>query len=306
MRLWCVSILLAAGSLSGAGQIHITSTQALPLPAEQFWTAPGWAPDGQAFLVTSSHYRGLWRYDLRKGSLTQITDDAGAGFGWAVSANGSLVAYRKTVAGPRPGDRTQEIVRVDLGTGSAARMTGGISVDNPVFSGDALLVNDSRQGYVVLGNEEPAAGTVALLGVENTKIALLRNGRKILLDPFGDGSYIWPSLSPDGKRLLAYDMVRGAFVCDLQGNILARLGRLDAPVWTRSGAWIISMRERNDGHVITGSDLYATSPDGTRKIRLTDTPVIELAPSCSPVDNRILCSTADGSLLMLTYEEVGQ
>jgi len=301
-----VGILLAAGSLSGVGQIRITNTQALPVPAVQFWTSPGWMPDGQAFLVTSSHYRGLWRYDLRSGGLTQITDDAGAGFGWAVSAEGSVLSYRRTLDGPRPGDRTQEIMRVDLATGSSSRLTGGNSVDNPVFSGNALLVNDTHRSYVVLGNEEPPAGMVTLLGIENTKIALLKDGQKTLLDPLGGGSYIWPSLSPDGKKLLAYDMTRGVFVCDVQGNVLARLGRIDAPVWTRSGAWIISMRERNDGRVITGSDLYATSPDGALSIRLTDTPVIELAPSCSPADNRILCSTADGSLLMLTYEEVGQ
>jgi Tol biopolymer transport system component len=306
MRSWYLTVLLAGSCAISAGQIRITNTQTVPLPSGQFWMAPGWAPDGKAFYVTSSQYRGLWRYDLHSGVLVHITDDAGAGFGWAVSADGARVAYRRTVDGPQPGDRTQEIVRADLASGSSTTMTGAGSVDNPVFSGDALLVNDARRGYVALGNDEPAAGTVAVLGIENTKIALLKNGGKVLVDPFGDGSYIWPSLSPDGKLLLAYDMARGAFVCDLQGNALVRLGRIDAPAWTRNGSWIISMREKNDGHVITGADLYATKPDGSTKIQLTNTPVVKLAPSCSPVDNRILCATADGSVMIMTYEEAGR
>jgi Tol biopolymer transport system component len=306
MRSWILTVVLAGSYAISAGQIRITNTQTLPLPPNQFWMAPGWAPDGRAFYVTSSEYRGLWRYELASAALVQITDDAGAGYGWAVSADGTQVVYRRTLNGLRPGDRTQEIVRVDLATGSSTTLTGASSVDTPVFSGDILLVNDVRRGFVTLGNDEPAAGTVALLGIENTKISLLKNGRKALLDPFGDGSYIWPSLSPDGKRLLAYDMARGAFVCDLEGNAPVRLGRIDAPAWTRNGAWIISMHEKNDGHVITGADLYATTPDGATKIQLTNTPVAELAPSCSPVDNRILCSTADGMILVLTYEEVGR
>ena len=306
MRLWFLTVCLAGSCAISPGQIRITNTQTVPLPAGQFWMAPGWAPDGQAFFVTSLQYRGLWRYDLERGTLLHITDDVGAGFGWAVSADGAQVAYRRTVDGLQPGDRTQEIVHVDLATGSSTTLAGAGSLDTPIFSGNALLVNDDRRGYVALGNDEPAPGTVTLLGIENTKIALLRDGRKVLVDPFGDGSYIWPSLSPDGKLLLAYDMERGTFVCDLQGQAIVRLGRIDAPAWTRSGAWIISMREKNDGHVITGADLYATAPDGSATIRLTNTPVVELAPFCSPVDNRILCSTADGSVLIMSYEEAGR
>lgn len=306
MRTTGIAVLLAAGSMLASGQIRITGTHTVPLPASRTWMAPGWAPDGRTFFVTSASYQGLWRYDVQAGTLVQITDDPGAGFGWSVSANGGSVAYRRTIATRDAGGRMQEIVRVELATGSASTVTGGADVDIPVFSGSTLVVNDSRRGYLALGSEEPAAGTVALLGIENTKIALLQDGRKVLVDPFGDGSYIWPSLSPDGKRLLAYDMARGTFVADLQGSVLARLGRLDAPVLTRNGAWVVSMREKNDGQSITGSDLYATRADGSVTVQLTSTPEIELAPSCSPVDNRILCATADGRVLILTYEEAGQ
>jgi Tol biopolymer transport system component len=268
--------------------------------------APGWAPDGQAFFVSSLNYHGLWRYDIQSGVLSQITSADGAGYGWTVSPDGTHLAYRKTTAAAGSENRTQEIVLVDLASVSSTTLTTASSVNVPVYAGDALLVNDATRGVAFLSNIDAEAGTVTVLGIEDQKIALMKGGRKALLDPLGGGSYIWPSLSPDGKRLLAYDMGHGAFVCDLDGNVLTRLGRLDAPVWSRSGSWIISMREENDGHVITGSELFATSSDGQTKVRLTTTPAIELAPVCSPVGNRILCSTSDGSILMLTYEEVGR
>jgi Tol biopolymer transport system component len=305
MRKFVVAVLLAAG-MPAAGQIHVTRTETVSLPSSQLWMAPGWAPHGQGFFVTSMNYNGLWSYDLKTGVLSQITADPGAGYGWTVSPDGTHLAYRRTIANADRQTRSQEVLDVDLTSGASTTLKAARSVDLPVYSGGTLLLNEEQRGVAMLSSGESIPVSATVLGIENTKIALMKGGQKTLLDPFGNGSYIWPSLSPDGTRLLAYDMARGAFVCDLEGNVLARLGRLDAPVWTRSGSWIISMREVNDGQVITGSDLYAISPDGLTKIRLTETPVIELTPSCSPVDNRILCATADGTVLVLTYEEAGQ
>jgi Tol biopolymer transport system component len=306
MRGLCVGAMLVVAGISATAQIHITKTEVVALPEGHLWMAPGWAPNGQAFFVSSANYVGLWRYDLQTGTLMQLTEDVGAGFGWTVSGDGAHLAYRRTLATPDQVNRTQEIVRLDLVSGLPMTVASASSVELPVYAGGVLVVNDALKGVAVVSRETPELAATAVLGIENQKIVLMKGGEKVLLDPFGDGSYIWPSLSPDGQRLLAYDMRRGAFICDLGGTVVTRLGRLDAPVWSRSGSWIISMKEVNDGNVITGSDLYATTSDGRKQVRLTSTPTIELMPACSPVDSRILCSTSGGSILMLTYEEAGQ
>ena len=77
-------------------------------------------------------------------------------------------------------------------------------------------------------------------------------------------------------------------------------------MWTRSGRWLVYMNEKDDGHQITGSDIFCVSPDGKTTIRLTDTPAIELLPACSPVDDRILVCTPAGEILVLRYEEEGR
>jgi hypothetical protein len=64
------------------------------------------------------------------------------------------------------------------------------------------------------------------------------------------------------------------------------------------------MDDRDDGHRLLSSDLWAVGRQGGRKIQLTATPDrMEMFPRCSPVDNRIVCSTPDGAVLLLQYEE---
>jgi hypothetical protein len=222
-----------------------------------------------------------------------------------VSNDGNRLAYRRTTYGRTAFDRTQEIVDIDLQNQTRVQKAAGNNLSTPVFLHEMILYSKGAE----TANIPEAEGTVqsaVLLGIEETKIALVVNGRKVLLDPFGDGSYIWPSLSPDGSRLVAYEMSRGTFVCDLTGKVEARLGRRDAPVWTRDGRWIIGVEEKGDGRQILGADLVALAVDGSRTIQLTDSPAIELNPSCSPSGNVIVCNTADGKILLLNYEEVAR
>lgn len=295
-------ILLAVAVATAGGQVRITSTQKLPLPADRLWMAPQFSPDGSTIFVTTAGYKGIWRYTRADGSLRQITADAGAGYGFSVSDDGSRLAYRRTDANDTPDRRVQEIVTVDLLSGEEEVLASGRDLALPAFAGDRVLHASVDRLKNDPAAVRPDAGT-RVLGIEETKIALLRNGRPVLLDPWPGGSYIWPSLSPDGSRLVAYEMARGTFVCDLDGRVLASFGRMDAPSWMRSGRWIVTMDQKDDGHAITASDLVCISPDGRSRVRLTDTPAIELMPVCSPVADQILVCTPRGEVYVLGYEE---
>jgi Tol biopolymer transport system component len=160
-------------------------------------------------------------------------------------------------------------------------------------------IGNSVQG--VSAGSQPA-GTVSVLGIEDTKIAVLRDGVKVYLDPLGGGSYVWPSLSPDGSRLVAYEMDRGTFLCDPDGSHPVNIGRRDAPSWTRDGKWLVYMADKDDGHAIRSSEIAFISTDGRVGGRLTSTSRrIEMYPQCSPVDDRIVCSTLGGEILVITY-----
>jgi Tol biopolymer transport system component len=281
-----------------SAQPRITSVETLPLKDHR-WGYARFTPDGKRVLYTTQAYDGIWEYTPTTKTVRQLTADAGAGYQFAVSTDGKTIAYRRTVPGKTWRDRKQEVVSLNLTTRKTTVLGSARSLSTPVFDG-------TQPAYLQAGavfNPAPSKTRTVLLGVDNGKIQLTVNGQRKELDPLNGGSYLWPSLAPDQKSILAYDMDRGAFICDLSGTVLAKLGGLDAPTWTRDGAWIIAFDEVNDGHAITGSDLHAIRPDGSGKVALTTSAgIAELYPSASPTENKIVCHTLDGKILLMTYE----
>jgi Tol biopolymer transport system component len=285
-------------SATCVAQMSIQNTRELDVSTAEMWGYARFNPDGSRILFSTLSYDGIWSYEVTSGNVTEITRDEGSGFGFAVSPDGKTIAYRRTHRGKRWIDKSQEIVVQDLHNGSVDVIGSARTVSPPVYHNQDL-------SYAV-GNEllpaPPKMSGIFLQGVIGQKIVILVNGDRKVLDPIGNGSYIWPSLSPDRRSILAYDMDNGAFISSVDGILERRLGRAEAPVWTRDGDWIVYFSEQNDGYRITGGDLHALHKDGTRQTRLTSTEsVVELFPSVSPVDNTIVCHTLDGKILLMTY-----
>lgn len=290
-----VCLLLPFPALS---QFRIVSTERITLSADHSWGYPRFGPDGSKVYYTTQSYDGIWEFDIKTKAVRQLTPDPGAGYAFAFSKDGNTIAYRRTFRGSKPADKRQEIMSVSIRDGNTRVLGSARTVSPPVSVEGAFtfLTGD------VLSDTPTKTTAIAVLGIVKTKIALYLNGARVTLDPFGDGSYIWPSLSPDGNRLVAYEMDRGAFVYDMTTRAITKVGRADGPSWTRDGAWLVGFEERNDGYKIVGSDLLAVSPDGKKRLSITETTdTIELFPSCSPTEDRIVCHTLDGSILLLTY-----
>ncbi|MBI2619092.1 MAG: PD40 domain-containing protein [Ignavibacteriales bacterium] len=294
-----ISILLSAGVASA--QPLVLSVEELPLGSERAWQNPRFSPNGTSVFYTSPSFEGIWEYSLESKSTRQITSDPHSGYGYSISPDGRTIAYRRTIIQPSR-RRTQEIIVKDLRDHSATVVDSGPNLSTPAFTDRRLSYTKGEQtrelSLSLQGSE------IEVLGIENTKIALLKGNTKVLLDPFGKGSYIWPSLSPDKTQIVAYEMERGTFVADIEGTVLATLGRRNAPSWTFDGKWIVYMDDRDDGHQILESDIRYVSADGTKSGRLTETAdVIELNPQCSPTDPKIVYHTLDGRIFLLTYSE---
>ncbi len=299
--------LLLIGLFAGPthAQLSITKVEKLPLSSSKEWDAPQFSPDGKRVYFTTADLNGIWEYSIDRRTTRQITADQKCGYGFTFSPDGKKIAYRRTTINKRTHRRTQEIILRNLVDGKASVQASGADLSLPTFTQSNMVYSVGKQVKNLPTVSQ--AGSVSVLGIEGTKIVLLQNGNRVLFDPLGNGSYIWPSLSPDRTQLLAYEMARGAFVCDLHGTVTSRLGKRDAPVWTRDGKWIVFMEDRDDGQQVLSSDLFCISPDGTRSAQLTDTKdVMEMHPQCSPTENKIVCSTMGGEIYVLSYEEVGQ
>jgi Tol biopolymer transport system component len=303
MKLWMAIAMLMA--VEAGAQPMVVSMQKLPLDQQQKWSAPRFAPDGKTIFYTNASNDGVWEYAVATKKVRQITSDRGSGYGFTLSADGKQIAYRRTSSPLNARKRSQDIVLLDRSTNASRTLGTGADMTPPVFRGNEVLFG--RESVTIQTAPEPIADVVEVLGIENTKILLFRNGRNELFDPLGDGSYVWPALSPDKKLLVAYDMSRGTIVSDLQGNVRTKLGRRDHPAWTRDGRWIVYMDDKDDGNNIVSSDLYCISPDGKQVVQLTDTKsVIEMYPQCSPTEDKIVFSTLDGAIQLLEYREGGR
>ena len=284
---------------SADAQPKIIRTEKIPLDKSKQWSNPQFSPDGKSIFFTTVDFQGIWQYSLSTKSKKLITADPRSGYGFVVSPNGKSIAYRRTLneTGVR---RQQEIVVQDLAAGNVEILSSGDNLSTPTFIGSSVVYSEN------VTTKNLPSGTVqpVILGIENTKIVLVVDGTKRLLDPLTGGSYIWPVLSPDAKKVVASDMAKGTFVCTLRGSVLARLGKRNAAVWTRNSKWLIYMKDNDDGHNITSSDLFCVSPNGNISRQLTFSKnAIELYPQCSPVENKIVCNTLDGEILVLTYAE---
>ncbi|MBI2427668.1 MAG: hypothetical protein HYV29_02530 [Ignavibacteriales bacterium] len=298
MKIFFASVLIISFT---AAQLKTVSIEQIQLPKTETWSNPCFSPSGKEIFLTNADHNGIWQYSFETKLLKVITRDLQSGYNFSVSPDGNKVAYRRTTAAGDYRTRVQESIELDLKTNSHTSIQKGNSVPVPVFySGQAI----TREKILPKNKLQIASSDVAVLGIENTKIVLLVNGEKKIFDPL-NGQYVWPVISPDKKRIAAVDMDRGAFVCTVDGNNLMPLGRFDSPRWEKGGKWIVGMDDTDDGHKIISSDILAKSYDGRITTNLTEYfSGIAMYPVCSPRENKIIFSTYDGNVFILTYEEV--
>lgn len=278
-------------------QIKVTKIEKIELPNTIRAFQMKFSPDGSLIYFTNIYYDGIWKYDIKNKKVDQITNDKFSGYDYAI--DDSKIFYRRTIINGT--NRYQEIVEKDLSTNQIKVIDSGEELTTPFLISGKILYTKNR---TKLNIEPPQTKEIKILGIENTKIIILKDGKKEIFDPLSNGSYIWPSISLDGKLIVAYEMTKGTFICTPEGHIVSMLGRKNAPSFTRDGKWIVYMKDKDDGHNIITSDIYITSIDGSKNIQLTNDPdIIELNPICSPIENKILFSSLNGELYLLTYEE---
>jgi len=293
-------VLLCVLSAPLHAQLRVTAVDRVVVAEDRAWGGVRFSPDGARLYLTPPDYRGIWEHTVETGALRPITTDQGSGFGFALSDDGRRLAYRRTTYDEKSRGRRQEIIAVDLSTGATETIGAGRNVGTPAFAGAMVIARADERD---LAAPVPNGAATAVLGIEQMKIAVMSGGVRRLLEPLGEGRYVWPVLSPDKSSLAAYELVQGAFVCGLDGSAAVLLGPYRAPAWARDGYWLVCMDDRDDGHQFVGSRLVAVGRDGGRSVELTGTGTINaMYPACSPVENLIACVSMTGELYLIRYE----
>jgi Tol biopolymer transport system component len=262
-------LLLIAGFISQlrAGQLVVTATEFIKMNDNSSNFYPRFSPVGDYLLLTSSNYKGLRAFYFSSRKISTITTDDGAGLNAQISADGKNILYNKVELIRNL--RRNTLMQVNVGNGISKKL-----------SSSALK---------------------PLITIEDRKMILFKSGTRKVLTPNGAAeSYIWPVISPDGKKI-AYTVVgKGTFVCNLNGSQPVALGYLNAPRWLNN-QWIIGMHDTDDGEKLVSSELIAVGVDGKgRQIIKTPAGKMALYPDASADGKRIAFHSEKGEIYILT------
>lgn len=125
---------------------------------------------------------------------------------------------------------------------------------------------------------------------------------KKLLDVSGEDGYFSPQTSPTGDAVAAPALSGNLYVAGMNGGPTVNLGTGQNPTWSPDGKYLIYEVATEDGHSITGAELWIASRDGSYKRQLSLNPGMKRYPSWSP-DGRTLVYEIDGKLYYAPIEQ---
>jgi len=286
-------------TVGGWAQVfNVASLVPVALPPDVGSKVVAISGQGDFLLLTADDNSGLTKLDLSTGKAQNITRAAGAGYDARVSPDGKRVVYRENsfTSGHL---RMVSLRSINLGSGQSRELVAptrnlqGVGINNqaalPVTRGQV-----TAKGFE--GKVSDKSGVV--LSINNRQLMISRNGKTRNLSPNGkEKSYLWPSLSPDGTKILYYVGAEGAFVCNLDGSNVKSLGMMRAPQWW-DDATVVGMYDQDDGEFVYASRIVATNLKGDKQ-SLTPDSLIAMYPKVSAQAGKIAFSTPDGKAYII-------
>ena len=270
---------LAFAMIANAQVLNVASVQQLNIPEGDVKVA-GIAPDGSYILLTTNSNQGLKRYDLQSGATTTLSDAPGAGYNASISADGQTVVYRET-------------------SYDANRLRQQALKSHSFVSGKKQMLVPSTRSSRKLALNANLVAARPTCSIEDRQLMITIGGTTTQLSPCGtDKSYIWPSISPNGQKVLFYVSGVGAYVCNLDGSNLQYLGHnVRAPKWYNDNV-IIGMNDRDNGEIVISSEIVAVNLAGQTQV-LTNG-IDAMYPY--PCNGKIVCSGLSGETYMINIQ----
>ncbi len=271
MRTIILLILFLLSLAVSAQQIRVKGVSRVKPEDKGSYILSGVMPGSHYLLVSGEGYAGLSLLDTRRGRLRVISGEPGAGYEPAVTADGKRVLYRSDNF--ENNRKYSSVYSFNIATGDKQLMVDKErGVLPPVVSGDAILLKSDMMMRVEQSGKILLKGTggETFLVIEEMMPVLYRGEERRPLMPNGDGFYIWASLSPDESMILYNYQGRNTYICDTSGKVMHDLGLINAPKWL-DNTIVIGMDDRDDGHMITGSELVYYSLQEKKRRVLTNT-----------------------------------
>ena len=278
MRKTILLVAIALVSVIAQAQVlEIVSTRKVTTPVLKEGKVVGVSPKGDYLLLTDMSNTGLVRYDLATKATTVITEAEGAGWDVKISPDGNKITYRQR-------HDNNQLIRHDI-------------MQYNMADGKAVVRAQAQRGTAQLVAAD-AKSTVSVN--EDLHLVLNHNGKNIVLTPNGaEQAYNWPSISPDGTKILYYVSGRGCFVCDMNGkNVQKIANHCRAAQWYNNNT-IVGMADEDDGKVLTASAIVVYTLDGKSQI-LVNKNTMAIYPVAA--EGKIAFSTSAGEMYLLNVK----
>lgn len=265
----------------------------------QYYMCPTWSHDGNMIAFTRAKYTGIEVMNSDGSNRRVLTNDLGAGDRFSWSADSKEIAYRATEF--IDGKRYYFVRKAYVSTGQVQQLSEpAMDVQPPhwsYFDGEkcvSFISGTQRINTTRVIAESPLTFPW-ITGQSNVnKILYFHNNNIWIMDETGSQrkqltydvgfSPIW---APDRTKIV-YSHWDTLIVINPDASDKVVLGRGNLPTWAPDSKKIVYQITTDDGHKITGSDLYIINADGTERIQLTDTAnEFEVEPCWSPDGQRI-------------------
>ena len=257
-------------------------------------------------LFTSENNNGLSVFDLKTKTQKVLNSEKGSGFEPSLSADGKTIFYKSFIF-DESGRRFSSIKSQNIATGVKNELVSKQRDLSSVIA-SAEGVNYMNKAKVKAYNSkkkctQACAENVAFTS-SNLDLVVFANGKEKVLNPFGKGNYIWVSISPDKTKILFNKAGKGTSIADLNGKIVAKLGRLHAAKWSADGKWIVGMNDYDNGHAFTSSKIVIASENGkTRQELELSKNGIALNPSISNDNSKIIFNNEKGQIFIIELDK---
>ncbi len=295
---------------------QLRAEKIFPLTTDgQYYIRPTWSPDGNMIAFTRAKHIGIEVMNSDGSNRRTLTNDAGAGYKFSWAADSKEIAFRSTIL--LDGEKYYFISKVSVSTGQVQKLSEPArDVQPPDWS---YFERGKYVSFISGSQRINTTRVIAKSPFNFSKIADQSNVNNIL---YFHEDNIWimyetgnqqqltfnvgfdPIWSPDRTKIV-YSHWDTLVVVTPNSTNKVVLGRGIKPSWAADSKKIVYHISTDDGHVITGSDLYIINADGTERIQLTDTPnEFEVEPCWSEDGQRILYrSEITGQIYVLVLNQ---
>ncbi len=306
MKRFLIIVLLIAAQIS-AQKVTVVENAAVTNPKDGAFYYPTVSPDGASLLFSSESYKGLWSKNLSTGKIVKITDANGAGYEPAFSPVSSEVLFREDKF--VKGKRFSSLLSYDAVTKKSVVLEDGVrdlklNRDNSNafknYVRDTEVRNTMKQNML-----QKTSSPEKVVYIQDSKIVLTENSSQKVLQPLGEGNYIWASLSPEKTKLLFTYAGRGTYVTNLEGKVLNKIGYANYPTWSPDGNWILFMKDLDNGVNTISSEVYIANLVTGKYFNITSQrDEISLYPKWGTTNADVYYNTDNGQIrkIKLKYE----